>query len=106
MFAEGGAFMIHVIATITLKPGALDAFRDAAMHCIEGTRAEPGCVVYDLNASVTNSNRVVFVEQWKSRDDLEAHFTRPHMKAFREATAGLVESRSVEVIHPERIETL
>ena len=70
------------------------------------TRAEPGCVIYDLNGSVTNSNRVVFVEQWKSRDDLEAHFTRPHMKVFRDATASLVESRTVEVIHPERIETL
>ena len=98
--------MIHVIATITLKPGSFDAFREAAMPCIEATRAEPGCVVYDLNTSVTNSNRVVFLEQWKSRDDLEAHFNRPHMKVFRNATPTLVQSRTVEVIHPERIETL
>ena len=98
--------MIYVVATFTIKPDSLAALREAAMPCIEATREEPGCVFYDLNTSVSNSRRVVFVEQWKSREDLENHFNSAHIKAFREASAPLIESRTVEIIHPERIETL
>lgn len=98
--------MIYVIATLQLKPGSLDALRDAAMRCIEATREEPGCVFYDMNASASNSERVVFVERWKSREDLDKHFSTPHMKAWREASAPHITSRTVEIIHPEKIETL
>jgi len=98
--------MIYVVATLELKPDSLDALREAAMPCIEATREEPGCLFYDLNASVSNSRRAVFVERWRSRDDLENHFNTPHIEAFREASAPLVESSTVEIIHPERIETL
>ncbi|WP_193176834.1 putative quinol monooxygenase [Oricola nitratireducens] len=98
--------MIYVVATLTIKPDSLAALREAAMPCIEATREEHGCIFYDLNTSVSNSRRVVFVEQWKSREDLENHFNTAHIKAFREASAPLIESRTVEIIHPERIETL
>ncbi|MBZ0161105.1 MAG: antibiotic biosynthesis monooxygenase [Notoacmeibacter sp.] len=98
--------MIYVVATLTIKPDSLAALREAAMPCIEATREEPGCIFYDMNASVSNSQRVVFVEQWKSREDLEGHFRAPHMKVWREKSAPLIESRKVEIIHPERIETL
>ena len=98
--------MIYVIATLTLKPESLDALREAAMPCIEATREEPGCIFYDLNTSVSNSRRVVFVERWKSREDLDNHLKTPHIKAWREASAPLIEDRTIEIIHPERIETL
>ena len=98
--------MIYVVATFTIKPDSLAALREAAMPCIEASREEHGCIFYDLNTSVSNSGRVVFVEQWKSREDLENHFNSAHIKAFREASAPLIESRTVEIIHPERIETV
>jgi len=98
--------MIYVVATLIVKPDSLAALHEAAMPCIEATREEPGCVAYDLHASVSNSRRVVFVEQWKSREDLESHFNAPHLKAWREASAPLIENRVVEIIHPERIETV
>lgn len=97
--------MIYVIATLVIKPDALAALREAAMPCIEATREEPGCISYDLNASISNSRRVVFVERWKSREDLESHLKTPHLQAWREASAPLIESRSIEIIHPEKIET-
>lgn len=98
--------MIYVVATLTIKPDSLAALREAAMPCIEATREEPGCIFYDLNTSVSNSQRVVFVEQWKSRADLENHFSAPHMKVWREKSAPMIVSRKIEIIHPEKIETL
>ncbi len=98
--------MIYVVATVTVKPGSLDALREAAMPCIEATREEPGCIFYDMNMSASNSKRVVFVERWKSREDLEKHFATPHMGAWRKALTPLIEDRTIEIIYPERIETL
>lgn len=98
--------MIYVIATLSIKPDSLAAVREAAMPCIEATRDEPGCDFYDMAASSSNSRRVVFVERWKSRDDLERHLSAPHMKAWRDASAPFVTGRTIEIIHPERIETL
>lgn len=98
--------MIYVLATFRIKPGSLDTLREAVMPMIEATRNEPGCISYDLNKSVSNSERVVMVERWKSREDLEKHFTAPHMKVWRAASDPHVVEREVEIIHPERIETL
>lgn len=98
--------MIYVIATVKIRPGSFDAVREAAMPCIEATREEPGCELYDMNLSVSNSQRLVFVERWKSRDDLEKHFSTPHMKKWRELAAPHIVERTIEIISPERVETL
>lgn len=98
--------MIYIIATLTLKPGTRDKVIAAAKPCIAATRQEPGCLHYDLNVSVTDENQVVFVEQWKSRDDLGLHFERPHMKTWREAGGEYITNKSIEVIYPEKVEKL
>lgn len=98
--------MIYVIATLNIKPGtAADVFK-AAGPCIEATRLEPGCISYDLNQSLTDEDIVVFVERWKSREDLQQHFTRPHMAVWREKGGEFIVGRKVEIIHPEKVEEL
>lgn len=96
--------MIYVIATLTIKPGSRDAVIEAAKPNIESTRQEPGCLRYDLNLDATNPNQLVFVEQWKSREDLSLHVKRPHMLAWREAGKPFIEERKVDIIYPEKVE--
>lgn len=98
--------MIYVVATLTIKPGTNADLLEAAKPCIEGTRNEPGCISYDLNQSQTDKNTMVFVERWESRDALQSHFTAPHMAVWREKGAQYIVGRKVEIIHPEKIETL
>lgn len=98
--------MIYLIATLTIEPGKRDTVIEAAKPCIEATRQEPGCLHYDLNASITDENQLVFVEQWKSRDDLTLHFDRPHMAVWRDAGAAYIAERTIEVIYPDNVETL
>lgn len=98
--------MIYLVARIHIKPGALEAFAAIAQPCIEATRREPGCVHYDLHASITDPETVVFVEQWESREALDAHFRTPHLAAFRKASREHVVTSRVEVIHPEHVEVL
>lgn len=98
--------MIHLIATILIKPGTKQDVIAAATPCIAATRNEPGCVRYDLNADVLDENKLVFVEEWKTRDDLTKHFEQPHMDTWRDAAAHLIIDRTIQVIHPQKVELL
>ncbi len=97
--------MIYVIATLTTKPGAADALRGAAAACRAETLKEKGCLAYDLHQSFADPDRLVFVETWETRDDLTAHSKQPHLVAWREASAPHLVSRTIEIVHPERVET-
>jgi quinol monooxygenase YgiN len=97
--------VIIVIATLTIKPGTLEAIRPHAEACIAATRQEKGCIAYDLNASLTDPSALVFVEKWETREDLTAHSKQPHLVAWRNASAPHLVSRVIEIIHPEKMET-
>ena len=98
--------MIYLIATLTIKPGSLPAIREAVMPCIEATRREDGCISSDLHESITEPNTLIFVERWVSRDALTAHFSAPHLIAWRDAGAEYFVGRKIEIIHPDHVETL
>ena len=95
--------MIYVIAELRIKSGMADQAAAAARACIAATVKEDGCISYDLHQSVSDPDRVVFVERWTSRDALTRHLETPHLKAWRAAAAGLVVDRKVEVITPEKV---
>jgi len=97
--------MIYVVATLTTRPGSAPKLLDAARVCIDATRAEKGCIAYDLHASITQPETLVFVEKWETREDLTAHSKQPHLLAWREASAPHVLSRKVEIVHPDKVET-
>lgn len=97
--------MIYVIATLTIKAGTADALLSAAKPCIDATRAEKGCLGYDLHASITDPNTLVFVEKWETREDLTAHSKQPHLQAWRDASGPHLVSRRIEIVHPEKVET-
>jgi quinol monooxygenase YgiN len=98
--------MIVLIATLTIKSGSAEAVIAAAKPCIDGTRAEPGCVSYDLNHSVTDPDTMVFVERWASREAIDAHMRMPHFLAWREKAASLILDRKIEIITPAEIASL
>jgi len=96
--------VILVVATIVIKPGTLEAIRPHALACIEATRKESGNIAYDLHVSLTDPEKLVFVEKWETREALTAHSRQPHLAVWRDASAPYLISRTIEVIHPERIE--
>ena len=90
--------MIYLIATLTIKPGSLDNIMEAVRPCIEATRKEDGCISYDLHRNVTEPDQLVFVERWESRPQLDAHFSTPHLIAWREAGEPFFLDRKIEII--------
>lgn len=101
--------MIHVLARITLQPGAraawLAAFRSVAPH----VHAEDGCIAYEATAdapgvlgaqTLAGDDTVIIVERWRDEAALKAHSTAPHMTAYREAVKPLVAGVRIEVLRP------
>ncbi len=97
--------MIYVIADLTVKEGARDRVLEAARPCVEATRKEKGCLSYDLHVSITDPDRMVFVERWETREDLTAHSKQPHLARWRAESDPHLVGKRIEIVHPERVET-
>ncbi|ASY57536.1 MULTISPECIES: putative quinol monooxygenase [Sinorhizobium] len=98
--------MVYVIAYLKAHAGKGDDVVARAAPLIEATRKEEGCISYDLYLKPAEPNALVFVETWKSRAALDAHFAEPHLKSFQAAMADLLVEARIEVVHPEKVEVI
>ena len=73
---------LTIIAKIRAKAGMELRLREALLALVAPTRAESGCINYDLHVARDNPREFVFYENWRSPADLDAHFKTPHMVAF------------------------
>jgi quinol monooxygenase YgiN len=82
---------LHVIANIKAKPEHAAAVLDVLLGYIQPTRAEDGCLVYDLFQNLADPTQFTFVEEWSDQAALEAHSRSPHLTAGRQKLAALTE---------------
>jgi len=75
------AQLLSVVAHIKAKPGKQEDVRRVLLTLIEPTRAEDGCVQYDLHVHSTDPGRFVFYENWTSREHLDRHLASSHLAA-------------------------
>ena len=81
---------IRVVAHLTSKPETIDATRAALEGFIEPTRAEAGCVYYELMQNNADPTDFTFVEEWESDETLDAHLESPHITRFKEKAGDLL----------------
>lgn len=74
------AGIVHVVARISAAPEKLDEVSAILRGLVAPTRAEAGCLQYDLLQSGDSPTDFVFVEQWRSAADLEAHLASEHLR--------------------------
>ena len=80
---------IVVVATITPRPGAEDAVRNALLAAIPEVHAEPGCEKYALHESTGETTSFVMLERWESVEALAVHGTAPALVALGAAIGDL-----------------
>lgn len=88
--------MLTVIAKVRAKPEARAEVERELRALVEPTRAERGCINYDLHVSQQDPNVFLFYENWEDRAALDAHAASPHMNAWREKQPGLL-AHGVEI---------
>jgi len=102
--------MVHVIATINLKPDTRDAFLALFHELVPKVTDEDGCISYiptiDVEANLGDvqegprDHTVTVVEAWESVEHLQAHLVAPHMDEYREKVSDMVTDMKVQVLAP------
>lgn len=101
--------MIHVLATVELKPGTREKFLAELKHIVPLVRAEAGCLEYSptVDAETTlptqgdlRNDVVVIVERWESMEALEAHLIAPHMMEYRPKVREFVVRVGLQILEP------
>jgi quinol monooxygenase YgiN len=71
---------LRVVAILLAKPDKVDELRTLLVGLLEPTRAEPGCIRYEMLENKENPAEFTFVEEWKNDSDLDGHFATDHIK--------------------------
>lgn len=83
---------LTVIAKLKAKVGCEEKLYKMLKGLVEPTKAEQGCINYDLHRSHEDPGLFVFYENWESRLVWEAHMKSPHLIEFNEKQGALTES--------------
>jgi quinol monooxygenase YgiN len=81
---------VTVIANMHAKPGMEHEVREALLGLCGPTRAEKGCINYDLHQSPDDPTQFLFHENWASKSDLDAHSQSAHLQAWRKRAVDLL----------------
>ena len=82
---------LTIIAKLKAKPGSEDGLYEACRKLVAPTRAEEGCINYDMHRSVEDPGLVMFYENWETKPLWERHMESPHLSEFSAETEDMVE---------------
>ncbi|MBZ0098309.1 MAG: antibiotic biosynthesis monooxygenase [Taibaiella sp.] len=81
---------LTILAQITAAPGKENLVKAELEKLVDITRAEEGCLQYDLHQDNEDPSFFVFYENWESRALWQTHMNAPHLAAYMAATEGAV----------------
>jgi quinol monooxygenase YgiN len=81
---------VTVLAHIRAKPGNEREVKQALLELCGPTRAEKGCINYDLHQSPGDPTLFLFHENWASKSDLDEHSQSAHLQAWRKRAVELL----------------
>ena len=87
---------LTIIANIKSKPNKINLVKLELEKLVEITRAEQGCINYDLHQDNDNPAHFVFYENWESRELWQTHMTNQHLADYMVATDGAVEEFTLD----------
>ncbi|MGL5872038.1 MAG: putative quinol monooxygenase [Xenococcaceae cyanobacterium] len=82
--------IIRVVARVVALPKKVEQLKAVLCSLIEPTKAETGCLKYELLQNRVDLTDFTFVEEWATEADLEAHLASKHIQAAISKLDGLV----------------
>ncbi|CZF81184.1 Putative monooxygenase [Grimontia celer] len=86
---------LTIVANIIAKEDKIELVKAELLKLIEITRAEEGCINYDLHQDNENPAHFLFYENWENRELWQTHMGNQHLADYLEATDGAVETFTV-----------
>lgn len=82
--------IVRVVAHLQAKPEAVKELKSVLHELTLATRAEKGCLKYELWQGISDETDFTFIEEWISDAALERHFASAHLKAAGEKLSVLL----------------
>jgi len=83
--------MIVIRAMLRVKPGKEDQAKAAFIAVMDGSQAEPGCLVYTFTSDFKDPAVVHVNEVWASQEDLFTHFQGAAFANFNAVAGDIVD---------------
>ena len=83
---------LTIVAKIEAKEDQVDFVKSELLKLVDKTRAEKGCLQYDLHQDNKDTSIFLFYENWESKEDLKNHMNSDHIKAYAAATKDALKS--------------
>lgn len=81
---------LTIVANIHADPDRIDLVKSELEKLVPITRAEAGCIQYDLHQNNDDPAHFLFYENWETRELWQTHMNAPHLAAYMQATEGAV----------------
>ena len=81
---------LTIVANIKAKADKIALVKAELEKLIAVTRAEAGCINYNLHQDNDNPAHFMFYENWQSRELWQAHMNNQHLADYVKATEGAV----------------
>jgi len=86
---------LTIVANIKANADKIDLVKTELEKLIDITRAEEGCINYDLHQDNEDPTHFMFYENWESRELWQTHMNAQHLQDYLAATDGTVEEFTV-----------
>ena len=83
--------MILVTGSLLAREGCVERLLALGLEHVRRSRKESGCISHAVHIDAENARRLVFVEEWASREALVAHFAVPASREFVKMAGELAE---------------
>ncbi|MCU5775622.1 antibiotic biosynthesis monooxygenase [Erwiniaceae bacterium BAC15a-03b] len=90
---------LMIVAKFVAQPGKADELKKVLNACVAPSRAEAGCIHYDLYRSVEDGNVFLFHETWQDEAAIALHNEQPHFKKLLAGSEGLIKQPPEVIIH-------
>lgn len=90
--------IVHVVAHIEALPGYEEEVRAVLESYLAPTRAEQGCLRYDLFVDDADPKKFTFIEEWETKEDLELHSQSEHLATGRVLLEGKKQPHWVQIL--------
>jgi len=81
---------LRVVARMIARPEAAGEVRAVLSGLVAPTRAEAGCLGYELLQNTSDPTDFTFVEEWEDDAALDAHLATEHISAALSRLPGLL----------------
>lgn len=93
----------YIIGWITFPPGNRDRFMALTHAYAQNCRAEPGCLFFEMNSSMTDPDVVTVAECFTNEAAHAAHLAAENFQTFWPILGTLARSALIENIYAGRV---